>query len=172
MTKRANDNVILVNECDEQTGVTDKMTAHKNGGLLHRAFSVLIFNSKDDMLIQLRASSKYHFGGLWTNACCGHPQPDESILEAAARRLPQEFGFQTRLEEAFSFLYQAHDPVSGLTEREWDHVVEGRFDGTPQPNPEEIEDYRWIAVSELLKHVRQHPDQYTPWFSILLKQRF
>src|SRR6186713_1579239 len=121
-----NDKVILVSEHDDMVGIMDKMEAHKQG-LLHRAFSVFIFNSKGEMLLQQRAFNKYHSGGLWTNACCGHPSPGEQTVAAARRRLMEEMGFTTGLEELFDFTYQ-HAFENGLTEHEYDHVFAGTWD--------------------------------------------
>ena len=171
MEKTTSQEVILVNGQDEAIGFDEKLAAHRDGGKLHRAFSVLIFNSRQEMLLQLRSTKKYHFGGLWTNACCGHPMRDESVVAAAARRLQQEFGFHSQLEESFTFFYEAHDLISGLSEREWDHVLEGVFDGTPVPNTAEIDDYKWVTMDWLVNDLRRHPERYTPWFSILLQQR-
>lgn len=123
------------------------------------------------MLLQLRSRKKYHFGGLWSNACCGHPGRDEKIADAAAQRLLEEFGFRIPVRETFVFRYQAHDSASGLTENEFDHVLEGTFDGTPKPNPNEIDDFRWIRPDQLSLEVARDPAAYTPWFRILLEKR-
>ncbi len=171
MNQTTNQEVILVNDRDEAIGFADKISAHRDGGQVHRAFSVLIFNSRGEMLLQLRAASKYHFAGLWTNACCGHPARGDTVEAAARRRLREEFGFETELQEICSFFYEAHDPVSGLSEREWDHVLEGTFDGVPVPNAAEIDDYKWITMDQLELDVNSHPENYTPWFPIVCKQR-
>ena len=162
------DEVVLVDESDRPVGSAPKLAAHQNGGRLHRAFSIFIFNSAGQMLLQRRAPGKYHFGGLWTNACCSHPRAGPSLADSARARLRHEFGFDVPLEELFSFVYRAEDPVSGLTEHEFDHVFVGRFDGEPAPNPDEIDSWRWIDPSELLRDVERHPDRYTPWFRIVL----
>src|ERR1700712_4649445 len=117
---RINQDVILVNELDEPTGKMEKMEAHRKA-LLHRAFSVFIFNAKGEMLLQRRSSHKYHSAGLWTNACCSHPFPGEDVKDAALRRLQEELGFTTPLEKAFDFIYKAAFD-NGLTEYEFDHV--------------------------------------------------
>ena len=163
--------VILVDEHDREIGFDDKLSVHRGGGQLHRAFSVLISNTAGQMLLQLRAAGKYHFGGLWTNACCGHPSRGQSVLVAASARLQEEFGFCAPLRETFSFQYEAHDPTSGLTEREFDHVLEGTFDGDPKPDPKEIDDFRWVEQAELLHSIETQPSIYTPWFRILLEKR-
>ncbi len=167
---RLPDQVILVDESDRPLGAAQKLAAHENGGRLHRAFSVFIFNSAGQMLLQRRSARKYHFGGLWTNACCSHPRPGESLAEAAVARLREEFGFDADLRVAFSFTYREVDPASGLTEHEFDHVFIGRFDGHPLPNPEEIDDWKWVHTQALAKDVRDNSAHYTPWFRIALER--
>jgi isopentenyl-diphosphate Delta-isomerase len=162
--------VILVDENDQPIGIEDKLKAHQNGGRLHRAFSVFVFNSAGQMLLQRRSRRKYHFGGLWTNACCSHPHPGESLEKSARARLSDEFGFDIALTEAFSFTYHATDAASGLTEHEFDHVLIGRFDGQPSPNPDEIDEWKWVAPDELGQDVQRHPQDYTPWFKTCLEQ--
>jgi isopentenyl-diphosphate delta-isomerase len=166
----APDDVVLVDEDDRPLGSAPKLAAHQNGGRLHRAFSVFIFDSHGRMLLQRRAPGKYHFGGLWTNACCSHPRVGQPLIESARARLRHEFGFDAPLEERFSFVYRAEDPTSGLTEHELDHVLVGRFDGEPRPNPEEIDAWDWVDPSELLRDVRERPERYTPWFRIVLER--
>jgi isopentenyl-diphosphate delta-isomerase len=157
-------NVILVDDADRILGTENKLSAHRNGGKLHRAFSVFITNSAGEMLLQRRSRAKYHFAGLWTNACCSHPRPGEDLITAAAQRLGDEFGFTTSLRELFSFIYRAEDPASGLTEHEFDHVLHGRFDGVPRPNADEIEDWKWVPPDRLLHEISESPLLYTPWF--------
>jgi isopentenyl-diphosphate delta-isomerase len=164
------DEIVLVDESDRPVGYDSKLPPHQNGGRLHRAFSVFIFDSAGRMLLQQRAAGKYHFPLLWTNACCSHPRKDQPVGIAALARLQFEFGFQTPLQHLFSFTYRAEDPISGLTEHEFDHVFVGRFDGEPQPNPAEIADYRWVLPAELLEDVRQFPRRYTPWFKLVLER--
>ena len=166
----AGQRVVLVDEQDQAIGTEEKLRAHQDGGRLHRAFSVFIFNSAGQMLLQQRSRGKYHFGGLWTNACCSHPGPGEPVPESARARLRAEFGFDAPLSEIFTFTYRATDPSSGLTEHEFDHVLVGRFDGTPNPNPHEIEQWKWVSPAELLDDVTRHPDRYTPWFAIALNR--
>lgn len=162
--------VILVDENDQPLGIEDKLKAHENGGRLHRAFSVFVFNSAGQMLLQRRSRCKYHFGGLWTNACCSHPSPGGSIEQSARARLSNEFGFDIPLNEAFSFTYRATDAASGLTEHEFDHVLIGRFDGQPRPNPDEIDEWKWVAPIDLREDLKRHPQDYTPWFNIALER--
>jgi isopentenyl-diphosphate delta-isomerase len=164
------DELILVDEQDNPVGYASKLAAHQSGGALHRAFSVFIFNSRGEMLIQRRAAGKYHFGGLWTNACCSHPRRGQLTLDAAHQRLRDELGFDTDLRELFSFTYRAVDPASGLTEHEFDHVFAGNFDGTPAPNAGEVDDWKWIAIGELLADVRAKPQAYTPWFNLVVER--
>ena len=163
--------IVLVDEQDRPVGYEHKLRAHENGGRLHRAFSVFIFNAAGRMLLQKRSVRKYHFGGLWTNACCSHPRRGQAVAEAARLRLKEEFGFESpELAEAFSFVYRAEDPASGLTEHEFDHVFCGQFDGEPKPNPEEIDEWEWVDVDELAADVRRRPERYTPWFKVALER--
>jgi len=160
--------VVLVDEKDTEIGVMEKMEAHEKG-LLHRAFSVFTFNSKGELLLQKRASSKYHSGGLWTNTCCSHPREGESPIDAAHRRLMEEMGFDCSLNKAFDFIYKrALD--NDLTEHELDHVFIGNFDGVPEMNPEEVEDYKYIGIEELIVDIEKSPQNYTEWFKICLAE--
>lgn len=161
--------VILVDEQDRQVGVAEKLAAHRGGGRLHRAFSVFVFNADGELLLQQRAEGKYHFGGLWSNTCCGHPRPGEDTTSAACRRLAEEFGFETDLREIGSFIYRAHDATSGLTEQELDHVFVGEFDGAPAPDPAEIDEWRWTAPAEVQRDLAERPDRLTPWFEPALR---
>lgn len=156
--------VILVNERDEQTGSMEKMEAHQKG-ILHRAFSIFIFNNKGEMLIQQRASGKYHNPGLWTNACCSHPMPGEATQLAAERRLNEELGFTTPLEKVFSFTYKV-DFENGLTEHEFDHVFTGDYDGEIKANSSEVKDYCYKTLEEISLSLESHPQKFTPWFKI------
>jgi isopentenyl-diphosphate delta-isomerase len=162
------DELILVDEQDNPVGYETKLRAHEAGGKLHRAFSVFIFNATGEVLLQRRATTKYHFGGLWTNACCSHPRRGEDTPQAAHARLRHELGFDTALRKLFCFVYRASDPSSGLTEHEFDHVFVGEFDGTPRPNSDEVAEWKWIAAAELLADVRANPQTYTPWFSLVV----
>ena len=161
--------VILVDKNDNPVGVEEKLKAHQNGGKLHRAFSILVFNSKGELLIQRRAFTKYHCPGIWANTCCSHPRPNEETERAAHRRLKEECGFDTELKEKFSFIYEAHFD-NGLTEKELDHVFIGYYDGEVNPNPEEIDEMKWIGMEELKKDVKENPDKYAPWFKIILQK--
>ena len=156
--------VILVNGQDEQTGVMEKMEAHQKG-LLHRAFSIFIFNSRGELLLQQRASSKYHSPDLWTNACCSHPQPGESTEKAATRRLREELGFETKLSGIFSFTYRAVFE-NGLTEHEFDHVLIGTYNGQVFPNTDEVKDYCFMKPEKIRESLSSHPHKYTEWFKI------
>ena len=156
--------LILVDEHDVPLGTVEKMEAHEKA-LLHRAFSVFIFNSKGEMLLQQRAISKYHSGGLWTNACCSHPYFGEDTLAAAEKRLQEEMGFTTPLTKAFEFVYKAPFD-NGLTEHEYDHVFTGTYNGAIVPDTNEVADYCFKSVHEIKALLQQHPEQYTVWFKI------
>ncbi|MBN3036231.1 MAG: isopentenyl-diphosphate Delta-isomerase [Bacteroidales bacterium] len=157
--------VILVDKEDRVTGQMEKMQAHLKG-VLHRAFSVFVFNSEGELMIQQRALSKYHSPGLWTNTCCSHPRPGEEIREAALRRLQEEMGFTCHLEKAFQFIYRA-DVGAGLTEHELDHVLVGYCNAVPAINPEEVMSWRWINLDDIREGIRKDPNQYTVWFRII-----
>ncbi len=159
------EHVILVNERDEPLGLMEKMEAHEKG-LLHRAFSVFILNSKGEMMIHQRALHKYHSGGLWTNACCSHPRDGESILDAGHRRLMEEMGFDTDLEKVLEFTYKA-ELDGGLSEHEYDHVLVGHFEGEPKLNPSEVAQWKWVNIDELRADIERHPRRYTEWFKII-----
>ena len=160
------EHVILVDEQDNEVGTMEKMEAHQKGEL-HRAFSVLLFSSKGEILLQKRAKTKYHSGGLWTNACCSHPQPNESMADATARKLLQEMGIALRLEFAFKFIYQTKLDRN-FFEHECDHVFIGVFDGEPIVNAEEVEDWKFANLLSLRKDVSQNPDSYTYWFRLII----
>jgi isopentenyl-diphosphate delta-isomerase len=162
--------IILVNALDEEVGAAEKQLAHMGSGLLHRAFSIVLFGSDGRMLLQQRATAKYHFGGLWTNACCGHPRPGEELVEAAQRRLREELRLDIELWPVFSFRYSATDIGSGLSEQEFDHVLVGETSGGLDPNPDEIDDIRWVDCHDLMRDIRVYPDRYTPWFALLLER--
>ncbi len=159
--------VVLVNKKDKMVGVEEKMKAHLEGKL-HRAFSVLLFNKNGEVLIQKRAKSKYHSGGLWTNTCCSHPRSGESINQAAKRRLKEEMGINCNLKKAFTFIYKAK--LGKLTEYEFDHVFFGKFDGKPKINKREVADWRWIKLGDLKTDIKKNPQKYTPWFKIIVKK--
>ncbi len=162
------ENVILVDTGDTPVGQMEKLKAHLKGEL-HRALSVLIFNSKGEILLQQRAFSKYHTPGLWSNSCCSHPRPGEDSLEAASRRLGEEMGFIVPLKKSFDFIYKAHFD-NGLIEHEFDHVFFGTFDGEPEINPEEANDFKWVNPSDLMEDMRSIPEQYTVWFRIIMEK--
>ncbi|MFM2387191.1 MAG: isopentenyl-diphosphate Delta-isomerase [Bacteroidota bacterium] len=160
--------IILVNEMDEQVGTMEKMEAHEKG-ILHRAFSVFIFDSSNNILLQQRAYGKYHSSGLWTNACCSHPKPGESIEAAAHRRLQEELGFDTKLEKAFTFTYKAHFD-NGLTEYEYDHVFIGHYEDPIQFNEQEVNAIKYIPLDLLKLELDENPDHFTEWFKIAMPQ--
>ena len=160
--------VVLVNPEDQVVGLMEKQQAHI-AGLLHRAFSVFIFNKKGELMLQQRAADKYHSPGLWTNTCCSHPRENETYEEAAHRRLQEEMGFDTALTYVFNFIYKAQFD-NGLTEHELDHVFIGYYDGEPTLNPEEVMDYRWITLEDLAMEMKQSPERFTAWFKIIFEQ--
>lgn len=160
--------VVLVDENDEQLGLMEKQQAHV-AGLLHRAFSVFVFNSKGETLLQKRAEGKYHSPGLWTNTCCSHPRENESYKEAAQRRLQEEMGFSCELEEKFHFIYKAKLD-NDLYEHELDHVFTGIYDGEFKINEEEVGDFKWISMEDLIADINSNPENYTVWFKIIFKE--
>ncbi len=161
MVNQIEDRVVLVDERDRQIGVAEKLAAHQLGQL-HRAFSIFILNSQGQLLLQKRAKHKYHSGGLWTNTCCSHPRPDESLTTATQRRLAEEMGMTCELTELFSFIYRA-ELDQGLIEHEFDHVFLGYSDRPPVLNPEEAEDWQWIDLQKLQADIRDRPEAYTYW---------
>ena len=160
--------VILVNEKDEPIGLMGKMEAHEKG-LLHRAFSVFVFNSKQEVLLQQRAACKYHSPNLWTNTCCSHPRVGETNQQAGERRLQEEMGLQVPLREVFSFIYKAPFD-NGLTEHEYDHVLVGYSDAQPQINPEEVASWKWLSLEAIKEDILQAPERYTAWFKIIFEK--
>lgn len=161
------EHVILVDANDEEIGAIDKMEAHQQG-LLHRAFSVLLFNKKGEMMIQKRARTKYHSGGLWSNACCSHPRPGEKMQDAVCRRLHEELGIALTPTFSYKFIYRI-EFENKLIENEYDHVYVGTFEGTPLINTLEVEDYKFISERELREHMKENPDQYTYWFKLIVE---
>ena len=156
--------VVLVNEHDNQIGIMEKMAAHIVPRL-HRAFSIFIFNSKGELLLQQRAHTKYHSPGLWTNTCCSHPRNGESVDKAAERRLLEEMGLQCPMHEVFTFIYKA--PVGlGLVEHEYDHVFFGQCDDTPVINTEEVASWKYMSLDDIAEDMKAHPECYTEWFKI------
>ena len=154
--------VILVDEQDAEIGVSEKLKAHQLG-LLHRAFSIFIFNSKNELLIQQRAQGKYHSGGLWTNTCCSHPLPKMDLVECAKQRLLEEMGLQVdELILKNHFIYRAEFP-NGLIEHELDYILVGSTNENPILNPEEAQDFKWISLDDLKAKIKLQPHQYTFW---------
>lgn len=167
MLPTMSEKVILVDETDREVGTEGKLEAHAEGRL-HRAFSVFVVNSRGDMLLQRRAATKYHSGGLWTNTCCSHPRPGEPLEKAAHRRLREEMGFDCELRETFSFIYRV-EVDKELYEHEYDHVFIGRFDGAPVPDPGEADGWKWMDVEELQADLLCNPGRYTRWLEICLR---
>lgn len=157
--------VILVNDKDEPIGLMEKMEAHEKG-LLHRAFSVFVFNDRNELMLQQRAAHKYHSPFLWTNTCCSHQREGESNIEAGKRRLMEEMGFSCDLEDTISFIYKAPFD-NGLTEHEFDHILIGHYNEAPQLNPDEVMDWKWMTLKEVHADIASHPEKYTAWFKII-----
>ena len=160
--------VVLVNEADQQIGLMEKLEAHQKG-LLHRAFSVFLFNKKGEMLLQKRANTKYHSPNLWTNAVCSHPRNGESYKNGALRRLNEELGISTEIEEKFHFIYKA-DVGQNLWEHELDYVFVGIHEGIFNLNPNEVSETRYISLVDLQKEILSNPDNFTEWFKIILNK--
>lgn len=162
--------VILVNENDEQIGLMEKIEAHEKA-LLHRAFSVFVYNDKDEVMIQQRALSKYHSPGLWTNTCCSHQKEGETNVEAGKRRLMEEMGFQTDLKEVTSFIYKAPFD-NGLSEHEYDYILVGHYNEEPKINPDEVASWKWMSLEDIKKDMNNHPEKYTAWFKIIFDKYY
>ena len=156
--------VILVDSDDREIGTCEKMEAHQQG-LLHRAFSIFIFDKQGNMLLQQRALQKYHSGGLWTNACCSHPQPGENIQHAANRRLREELGFETEINKIFDFVYRA-EFENGLIEHEYDHVFSGEYEGGILYNKDEVMDIGFKSPKQIRQELESDSARYTPWFHL------
>jgi isopentenyl-diphosphate delta-isomerase len=160
--------VILVDENDNQIGLMPKMEAHEKA-LLHRAFSVFIFNKENELMLQQRALHKYHSPGLWTNTCCSHQREGETNLQAGKRRLQEEMGFFTDLEETITFIYKAPFD-NGLTEHELDHIMIGSFEDKPFINKDEVADWKWMPLEGVRNDILKQPELYTAWFIIIFEK--
>jgi len=161
--------VILVDADDRPVGDGDKLDVHRCGAL-HRAFSILVFDDRNRLLLQQRAEGKYHFAGCWSNSCCGHPRPGEATDKAARRRLGEELGFHTPLIERTQLTYRAEDAASGLTEHEYLHVFWGRYVGIPRPCAGEVGAWRWMNVPAVHRALAERPTLFTPWFGLLMNR--
>lgn len=162
------ENVILVDRQDNQIGLMPKLEAHEKA-LLHRAFSVFVFNDKGELMLQQRAAHKYHSPLLWTNTCCSHQRAGETNIQAGRRRLREEMGFECELEDTFWFIYKAPFD-NGLTEHELDHVLIGYYDDDPEINPEEVNDFQWISLDDLTRDMEENSEKYTVWFKIIFNE--
>jgi len=160
--------VILVDENDNKIGLMPKMEAHEKA-LLHRAFSVFIFNDKNELMLQQRAMHKYHTPGLWTNTCCSHQRDGETNLQAGKRRLQEEMGFVADLEEKTAFIYKAPFD-NGLTEHEYDHIMVGYFNDDPTINPDEVASWKWMSLEAVKADIAENPQLYTAWFKIIFEK--
>jgi isopentenyl-diphosphate delta-isomerase len=165
--KDREEKVVLVDEKDKEIGIEEKIKAHREGKL-HRAFSIFIFNSKGELLLQKRAKSKYHSGGLWSNTCCSHPRPKETMEEAVKRRLKEEMGIECEVKFFDKIIYKAK--VGDLIENEIDYIFVGNFDGNPKPSKDEVEDWKWIKLNDLKNDIKKNPEKYTPWLKIILSK--
>lgn len=160
--------VVLVDDAGSDVGEAEKLAAHRDGGRLHRAFSLFLVDGRGRVLLQRRSPAKHHFRGLWSNSCCSHPRPGEDVAQAAARRADQELGVSidpAGVREVGTFTYRAEDPASGLVEHEWDHVLVARFDGDADPDPAEVDAWRWATADEVDAALAAEPAAYTPWFA-------
>ena len=162
------EHVILVDENDQPIGLMEKIEAHQKG-LLHRAFSVFILNNKSELLLQQRSLQKYHSPGLWTNTCCSHQREGETNIEAGKRRLQEEMGFTTDVEELFSFIYKMPFE-NGLTEHEYDYVLFGNYNDEPKINKKEVLDYKWMSLQKVREDIQQNSKEYTSWFQIIFEK--
>ena len=164
------DKVILVDNNDNQIGLMPKLEAHEKG-VLHRAFSVFIFNNHGELMLQRRALTKYHSPGLWTNTCCSHQRDGESNISSGKRRLNEEMGFDTELFEKTSFIYKAKFD-NGLIEHEFDHVLVGSYNHSPITNSIEVDSWKWMSLENIKKDINDHPDNYTAWFKIIFEKYY
>jgi len=164
------DKVILVDNNDNKIGLMPKLEAHEKG-ILHRAFSVFIFNNDGELMLQRRALTKYHSPGLWTNTCCSHQRDGETNIISGKRRLNEEMGFDTELFEKTSFIYKAKFD-NGLTEHEFDHVLVGSYNHSPIINSIEVDSWKWMSMENVKKDIKDHPDNYTAWFKIIFKKYY
>lgn len=160
--------ILLVDEHDNPLNYEEKLKVHENGAL-HRAFSIFIFNDKNEMLLQKRALSKYHCGGFWSNTCCSHQRENEVLNDAAHRRLNEEMGFDTEIFDIFSFRYDILFE-NGLSENELDHIYVGNYENNPVINPKEVDDFKWIKYNELKEWIKTNPEEFTPWFLIAVER--
>ena len=167
MNTQSKEEIIYVDEYDREIGRGGKLEAHQKG-FLHRAISIFVFNSQGELMLQKRSKTKYHSGSLWSNTCCSHPRPGEDITAAAHRRLQEEMGFDCELKHVHHLLYRI-EFQNGLIENEYDHMFIGESNTTPTPNPDEAEDWKWASQDFLTKDMAAHPEQYSYWFRLSLK---
>jgi len=162
------EHIIAVDKFDKEIGSIEKMEAHYKG-ILHRAFSILVFNSNNQLLLQKRSKEKYHSPGLWTNTCCSHPRYGENLQDAIYRRLKEEMGFTCELKEVFSFVYKV-ELEDNLFENEYDHVFIGRYDGEIVANEDEVDSFKWVDINDAKANIVNKPELYTYWFKYLFNR--
>ena len=162
------ENVVLVDTNNNKLGLMPKMEAHIKG-ILHRAFSVIIFNNNGDIMLQKRARTKYHTPGLWSNTCCSHQRDNEDNITAGKRRLYEEMGFTTQLQNFDSFIYKVSFS-NGLIEHEFDHILTGVYNGIPNLNKKEVDEWKWVSIDYLYHDINNNPDNYTAWFKIIINK--
>jgi isopentenyl-diphosphate delta-isomerase len=160
--------VVLVDDSNNQVGLMPKMEAHLKG-VLHRAFSVIIFNNNGEVMLQKRASTKYHTPSLWSNTCCSHQRENEDNISAGKRRLNEEMGFITQLYDCESFIYKVSFS-NGLIEHEFDHILVGIYNGLPNINLDEVDEWKWISIDELVNDMKDNSEKYTAWFKIIINK--
>ncbi len=161
----SSEELILVDELDREIGRRAKGECHQGNGILHRAFSIFVFNDSDELLLQKRSSQKPLWPGYWSNTCCSHPRAGESMEVAVSRRLRQELGFECPLTFLYKFKYHARYGAVGA-EHEYCWVYHGRYSGTVNVNLNEIEDWRFVGIDALQAELEAAPERFTPWFKM------
>ncbi|HLD24782.1 MAG TPA: isopentenyl-diphosphate Delta-isomerase [Patescibacteria group bacterium] len=155
--------VVLVDDDNNPLGTADKDTVHTTDTPLHRAFSLFLFNSKNQLLLTKRAATKKTFPGVWTNTVCGHLAPSETTVDAAKRRLKDELGIENvEIKEVAPYRYRFADK-NGIVENEICPILIGNFDGDPKPRPNEVDEWKWMDRKDFLEEIQTNPSPYSPW---------